>query len=297
MFSEDTPDSPAVRGAPGPGYLADVLPLHDDNPTRSRPYLTWLIIALCLVSYFAWQPSPLSDDTDDIEFNLRNAAIPCELVEGRPLDEAEVVATFNQGLTESCDIDDGRTRAFDADKNVWLAVLTSVFLHGSLLHIAGNMLFLWVFGNNIEDVLGKVAYVLFYLAGGIVATLTHVALNLESTVPTIGASGAIAAVMGAYLVLFPNARVYTAIFMILITVIPIRAKWVLGIWFVLQFLTSPNSGVAWAAHVGGFVFGVVVGLIVRAFRGTGPPAPALRPGQWPPPPQGPRPAWDDPRYR
>jgi membrane associated rhomboid family serine protease len=274
-----------------------VLPLHDDNPTRSRPYVTWVIIALCLVAYFAWQPSPFGDDVEDLEFNLRNAAIPCELVEDRPLDEAEVVATFNQGQTESCDVDEGRTRAFDADKNVWLAVLTSVFLHGSLLHIGGNMLFLWVFGNNIEDVLGKVAYVLFYVAGGVVATLTHVALNLESTVPTIGASGAIAAVMGAYLVLFPNARVYTAIFMILITVIPIRAKWVLGIWFVLQFLTSPNSGVAWAAHVGGFVFGVVVGLIVRAFRGTEPNQPAVRPGQWPPPPPGPRPAWDDPRYR
>jgi membrane associated rhomboid family serine protease len=166
------------------------------------------------------------------------------------------------------------------DKNVWLSAITSMFLHGSLLHIGGNMLFLWVFGNNVEDVFGKVGYALFYVAGGIAATLTHVALNLDSTVPVVGASGAIAAVMGAYLVLFPHAKVRTAIFFLLILVVNIRALWVLGFWFVMQFFTSPEEGVAWAAHVGGFVFGVLVALVVRMLRQ----------------PEIPEPTWSYPRY-
>jgi membrane associated rhomboid family serine protease len=267
-----------------------VFPLHDDNPVRRPPVVTWVIIATCLVVYFAWQPTPFSEGIEDTEFNVAHAAIPCEVVEGRPLDVVEINATFNQGNLESCNIDDGQSPPFDPGKDVWLSVLTSMFLHGSLLHIGGNLLFLWVFGNNIEDIMGKVGYALFYLAGGVVATLTHVALNLDSTVPVVGASGAIAAVMGAYLVLFPNARVYTAVFLILIAVIPIRAKWLLGFWFILQFFTDPNQGVAWAAHVGGFVFGILVGLVIKAVRGTGRPA-----GGWPPPPDT-RPAWGGGRY-
>jgi rhomboid family protein len=132
------------------------------------------------------------------------------------------------------------------------------------LHLAGNMLFLWVFGNNIEDRMRPLGYLLFYLAGGVVATLAHVVLEPHSTVPMVGASGAIAAVMGAYLVLFPNAPILSVIPIFFIGVLQeIPAKWLLGLWFVTQFLISPNSGVAWAAHVGGFVFGVLVTLPLR----------------------------------
>jgi membrane associated rhomboid family serine protease len=138
------------------------------------------------------------------------------------------------------------------DKHVFLAVLLSMFLHGSVLHLAGNMLFLWVFGNNIEDRLGTVRYVAFYLVAGIVATFAHVFLQPTSTIPVIGASGAIAGVMGAYLVWFPNARVLSLLF---IVVARVRAKWLLLLWFASQFFVNPNEGVAWAAHVGGFVFG------------------------------------------
>jgi membrane associated rhomboid family serine protease len=276
-----------------------MLPIHDDNPVRRPPVITWAIIAACIGIYFFWQPSPFGDDNEDTRFNVEYAAIPCEVVEGRPLDTAEADATFGQRAVlvgsddESCDIDGGQSPAVFPEKNVWLSVITSMFLHGSLLHIGGNLLFLWVFGNNIEDVLGKVGFMLFYVAGGVAATLTHVALNLDSTVPMVGASGAIAAVMGAYLVLFPKARVYTLVFFILITVLPLRAWMVLGFWFVLQFFTDPNSGVAWGAHVGGFVFGVLVGLVVRAARGE------QAPPQRRPPPAfggGPRPAWNDPGY-
>lgn len=109
-------------------------------------------------------------------------------------------------------------------------------------------------------------YLLFYVVGGVVATTTHVALQPDSTIPVVGASGAVAAVMGAYLVWFPNAPVRTILFLGLPFFATISAKWLLGIWFVMQFFTSPNSGVAWAAHVGGFVFGALVGVIVRSSR-------------------------------
>jgi membrane associated rhomboid family serine protease len=121
-----------------------------------------------------------------------------------------------------------------------------------------------VFGNNVEDRLGHVAYALFYLSGGVVAAVAHIAASPDSTVPVVGASGAIAAVMGAYLVWFPNVKVRTAVIMFFITLVDIPAKWVLGFWFVLQFFTSPNAGIAWVAHVGGFAFGAVVALIALA---------------------------------
>jgi len=234
-----------------------VIPLKDENPTRHRPVVTLLLIAACLGVYFLWQPSPAGDTTADIEFTYERAAIPCELVEGHPVTPRE--------LAVGCGADEqgaGSDPIFPG-KSVALSVLTSMFLHGSLLHLGGNLLFLWIFGNNIEDHLGPVRYLLFYVAAGVVATFAHVALNLDSTVPMVGASGAIAGVMGAYAIWFPDAPVRTLIAFFLITIVRIRAKWVLGFWFVLQFFTSPNSGVAWAAHVGGFLFGLLVGLLVR----------------------------------
>jgi len=240
-----------------------LLPLRDENPVRRPPIVTWLIIGLCLAAYFAWQPSPFGDSQEDVIFSLEHAAIPCEVVEGRPLDDNEVIATFNQGLSSACGIDRGRSAPFAPDKDVYLSVIVSMFLHGSLWHIAGNLLFLWVFGNNVEDAFGKVGYALFYVVGGIVATMTHVVLDVDSTVPVVGASGAIAAVMGAYAVLYPRARVWTLVFFF---VVNLPAIVLLGFWFVLQFFTDPNEGVAWAAHVGGFVFGVLVALAYRSIR-------------------------------
>lgn len=264
-----------------------MLPLRDENPVRTTPVVTWLIVAACVAAFLLWQPSPLSSTDEDLTFNLRHAAIPCELVQGEPLSLDEVVATFRLGDDEACGAGSPASPPFDAGKNPWLSVVVSMFLHGDLIHLGGNLLFLWVFGNNIEDRLGKIGFPLFYLAGGIVATTAHVAASPSSTVPVVGASGAIAAVMGAYLVWFPNARVRTVVIMLLITVVDVRAKWVLAFWFVLQFFTDPNQGVAWVAHVGGFVFGVVVALLAR---GLGPPRPATLPragaGRWPPTPPG-----------
>ena len=244
-----------------------MIPLKDENPTRHRPIATLLIILACTAVYLLWQPSPLGNTADDTAFSFEHAAIPCELREDRPLTTDELRATLVVGRNDACGVGAPTSPEYFADKSVWQSVLVSMFLHGSLLHLGGNLLFLWIFGNNIEDHLGPVRFVAFYVLGGIVATLTHVALNLSSTVPMIGASGAIAAVMGAYLVWFPDAPVRTLVFFFLPFIVRIRAKWVLGFWFVLQFFTSPNSGVAWAAHVGGFVFGAVVGLAVRASPG------------------------------
>jgi membrane associated rhomboid family serine protease len=240
-----------------------VIPLKDENPTRHRAVATLAILLACIAVYLFWQPTPFSDTESDVVFNYEQAAVPCEVQHGRPLTVDELRAQVARG-SDSCDVGSPDSPSVFPDKSPWGAVLVSMFLHGSLLHLGGNLLFLWIFGNNIEDHLGVVRFLLFYVAGGVVATLVHVALNLNSTVPMVGASGAIAAVMGAYLVWFPDAPVRTLLTFFFIVMVRIRAKWVLGFWFVLQFFTSPNSGVAWAAHVGGFVFGVLVGLAVRA---------------------------------
>src|SRR5207249_4908173 len=140
-----------------------------------------------------------------------------------------------------------------------LAVLVSMFMHGSWLHLAGNMWFLWIFGNNVEEAWGRLWYLLFYLAAGIVAAVFFVALNPHSTTPLVGASGAIAGVLGSYLVLYPGKPVLSLVF---IYIIPVPAVLFLGLWFLSQFLL-PSAGVAWEAHVGGFAFGVLATLLVR----------------------------------
>lgn len=235
-----------------------MLPLKDENPTSRTPLLTFVIIAACIVAYFGPQRG-LTDQTEALLFNLEYAAIPCEIQTGEPLSEVEIDATFNQGETTSC-VDDEASPSLFPDKMVYLGLITSMFLHGGLMHLGGNMWFLWIFGNNIEDRLGHVFFAVFYVLGGIFATLAHYLVQPSSTVPVVGASGAIAAIMGAYAVWFPNAPVRTLIFYFLRD---ISAKWFLGIWFITQFFTGTNSGVAWMAHVGGFVFGAAVGLIVR----------------------------------
>jgi membrane associated rhomboid family serine protease len=219
------------------------------------------------------QPAATSEASGDVRFAYEYAAIPCEVVTGDPLDAEEITRTLRLGEQEAC-VAETRTGVPELfpDKRVWVAVVVSMSLHGSLLHLAGNVLFLWIFGNNVEDRLGPVRYVGFYLLAGVVATLVHIGFQPDSTVPLVGASGAIAGVMGAYLVWFPRARILTLVTFFLVE---IPAMWVLGFWFVSQFFINPLSGVASMAHVGGFVFGVLAGLLMRSRR-------PLRPG-WPRP--------------
>jgi membrane associated rhomboid family serine protease len=223
-----------------------------------------LIAANVLVFLFIQRPFS-SNSSSDAEFSYRYAAIPCEVVEDRPLSDAEIRQTLTQNDDQACDRTDPLTRSDGhfPNKQVWLAILYSMFLHGGWLHIGGNMLFLWIFGNNIEDRMGPVPYLLFYLVSGLVAAAAHIAVQPTSTVPVIGASGAIAGVMGAYLVLFPNVRIRTLLIFLLVFIRDIPAKWLLLFWFVLQFFTSPTEGVAWVAHVGGFAFGALVAFLLR----------------------------------
>ena len=239
-----------------------MIPLKDENPTRRRAVVTIVLIALNVGIYFGVQPDVNSPESN--EFTFEWAAIPCELSTNEALSLEEIRAAFEAGDTTACNTQPEGPSVFP-DKRVWFAALVSMFLHGSFMHLAGNMLFLWVFGNNIEDHLGHLKYIGFYVLGGIAATAAHVLVQPSSTIPVVGASGAIAAVMGAYLAWFPNARIRTLIFFFFILFRDISAKWLLAIWFVTQFFDAfnPNSGVAWGAHVGGFVFGFLVCLLVR----------------------------------
>ena len=260
-----------------------MIPLRDENPTRRTPIVTLLIIGACLWLYFGWQPSlslgqpqyvpvdtpigqiPIEETT---AFTLENAAIPCELVNGRPLTVEEVVETFSPPIDpEACQGGEAATPPLFPRKSVWLSILTSMFLHGGLAHLFGNLLFLWIFGNNIEDHMGHFRYLIFYLLGGGGGDRGPCDPEPRLDDPHGRCFGGDRGGDGAYLVWFPDAPVRTAVFFFFIQIVDIRAKWLLGFWFISQFFTSPNSGVAWAAHVGGFVFGVIVGLMVRTSRG------------------------------
>jgi membrane associated rhomboid family serine protease len=240
-----------------------VIPIKDYNPTRRFPVVTLLLIAINVGAYFFVQ-RPFDETTNQAAFSYEVAAIPCEVVQGRPLTVEEVDRTFVLEDDTACDTEAPAGPSYFPEKSVWLALLYSMFLHGGLLHLGGNMLFLWIFGNNIEDRMGIGGYVGFYLLAGLVASAAHILVQPDSTIPVVGASGAIAGVMGAYVVLFPNVKIRSLIILLIIVLFrDIPAKWWLGFWFVTQFFTNPNEGVAWVAHVGGFVFGALVALFLR----------------------------------
>ncbi len=237
------------------------IPLHDDNPSGQVPILTILLIAINIFVFAIIQPH---EPKKDLVFSYKHAVIPCEIRDRAPLSEAELI-TGECGRSRVAV--EGHTfgdRPFADAKNIWLSMLASIFLHGSWLHLLGNMLFLWVFGNNIEERFGRIGFLAFFAAAGVAATIAQILVEPGSTIPIVGASGAIAGVMGAYLVLFPRARILTWWPMFVILVVYIPAAVVLGLWFLMQFAIDPNSGVAWAAHVGGFVFGAFIALLVRS---------------------------------
>ena len=255
-----------------------MIPMADENPVRRFPWVTVLLILACTVVYFGVQPSRAirfswngiaeSVSANDLRFVVGHAGIPCELVRGRPLTEQEYQQTFTNGNTDACT--HGTGPADDPGKDVYLAALLTLFLHGSIPHLFGNMLFLWVFGNNIEDRKGWWRFLLLFLVGGAVATASEVAIDPSSTVPMIGASGAVAAVMGAYLVCYPKARVKSIIFFGPVLLRKVTAQWLLVLWFLVQFqYVASSAGIAWGAHVGGFSFGILVGLYWRARERTG----------------------------
>ncbi len=225
-----------------------MFPVRDVNPTAITPYVTLIVILACALVFFFVQNQPTQGEAE--EFLFRRAVISCEVTTGAPLTADEI-------LTEVCSSEPG-VPVFP-EKNPWLATLTSMFLHGGLAHLAFNMWFLWIFGNNVEEAYGHLGFLVMYLVGGVAATLVFVFVNPNSTVPLVGASGAIAAILGAYAILFPGHRVLT-----LVGWFPLAlpAALFLGIWFILQFGLG-GSNVAWEAHTGGFAFGAVLTLLVR----------------------------------
>jgi membrane associated rhomboid family serine protease len=237
-----------------------VIPLRDANPTTKRPWVTLALIAANVAAFFLWEPIT-GTPREQARFFVCHGAIPEEMVDLQPI----------PGVGALC-----------GGKSVIVSLFTSMFLHGGFLHIAGNMLYLWVFGNNVEDRMGRPVFLLFYLAAGLAAAYAQALSNPSSQVPLVGASGAIAGTLGAYIVMFPHARVLTLVPIFFFLQITELSAWlVLGFWFVLQAFSGFGSlgdeaaGVAWWAHIGGFVFGAVIALLFYRRR----PAPV---SQFPP---------------
>lgn len=243
-----------------------LIPIHDENPTSRLSIFTIVIIALNVVAFFATPGLGMSDAS--LPFFLRWGVIPWEFTHGQNVTEAALQAS---GLPVRC------IGECVENKNILLSLLTSMFLHGGFLHIGGNMLFLWVFGNNIEDTLRPFRFVVFYLLTGLAAGYAHILVNPESAIPTVGASGAVAGLLGAYVVLFPKARVLSVLpIFFYLTTVRLPALAVIGLWFVSQFFIglgqqSGGAGVAWMAHVGGFIAGAVLILVFSLGRRRPPP--------------------------
>ncbi len=241
-----------------------MFPLKDNIPTRRFPILTvGLIVANVLVFVFFQEATfSLSGASVDDQRVIEYGAIPYEI--SHPGEEC--------GLTRqrqiACQGEPGVRGTAPPQPPFWVTLFTSMFMHGGILHLGGNMLFLWIFGNNIEDSMGRFRFIAFYLLGGLVALAAQTALNPDATVPTIGASGAVAAVLGGYALLYPRARVVTLVLIIFfITLIELPALVVLGLWFVFQLFSagldlaqpvSGGGGIAYFAHIGGFVFGLAM---------------------------------------
>jgi membrane associated rhomboid family serine protease len=238
-----------------------VIPIKDDIPTRRFPVLTVAIIAICCAVYFLFEHGLWDLGATGNERVLEYGAIPYEITHpGKECAEAA-----GQVL---CEGQPGVSGTAPDQAPWWVTIFTSMFMHGSLLHLGGNMLFLWIFGNNIEDSMDELRFVAFYLLGGVIAVAAQVLVDPNAAVPTVGASGAIAGVLGGYAVLYPRARVITVIFIVIFfTIIELPALLVLGFWILIQLFLGANDlgsqavggsgGVAYFAHIGGFVFGVI----------------------------------------
>ena len=208
-----------------------MIPLKDDNPTSSRPIVTYSVIVLCVL-IFLIQLGSQSYKTGQLFYSY--GLIPSVLMghDQLPMDLYAVPA--------------------------FVTIFSSMFMHGGFMHIAGNMLYMWIFADNIEEDIGPSKFIIFYLLSGIGAAMTQVLIDTQSQVPMVGASGAIGGVLGAYLINHPKAKVLVLIpFGFFSQIIKIKALYVLGFWFILQFISS-GGGVAYAAHIGGFVTGLIL---------------------------------------
>jgi membrane associated rhomboid family serine protease len=239
-----------------------MFPIGDQNePGKGLPFVTLAFIAINLAVFFLIQVS-------DEAFTYAYSAIPVEITKGIDLVEPTVVQSGGQEVIIPQE---------PGPSPIYLTLLTSMFMHGGIAHIFGNMLFLWIFGDNVEHRVGHIPYLLFYLVAGIIGSLAQIAIDPDSVIPSLGASGAISGVLGAYLVMFPSNRVTVIMFRFVPYQVP--AIVAIGIWAVFQFISGfgaiattdeTTGGVAYMAHIGGFVAGVIFGLVGRTIWGSGP---------------------------
>jgi membrane associated rhomboid family serine protease len=254
-----------------------VFPLHDNIPYRVFPIMNYAMIGICSIVFLL----QLADETDGRSVMVEQYGMIPAFV-AHPDQPVVIVEQHEEG---------GRIvqeeRQVAPVINPWFTLVTCVFLHGGWLHFLGNMWFLHIFGDNVEDRLGHVGYVIFYLFCGAMASVTHLMTNLGSPIPTIGASGAIAGVMGAYMLLYPHSKVTSVVPLLgFIQVMVLPAPLFLGFWFLLQFVQGAASitsvqttGVAWWAHVGGFFVGAVIAALLRGMGQTNPAVQQRRHGE------------------
>jgi membrane associated rhomboid family serine protease len=260
-----------------------MFPLKDNIPRERFPYVTIALIALNVIAYlislrhggsfFAGPSESVVVHYGAIPYELTHPGSHCELIAG----VGGVPITATEGI--ACTGQPGITGTPSPQPATWETAITSMFLHASFLHIFGNMLFLAIFGPSVEDSMGHYRYVAFYLAGGLIALAAQTAVDPSSTAPTLGASGAIAAVLGGYIVLYPRARVLTLIFIVFFaTVVELPAFALLGFWILTQVYLgtaglagAAEGGVAYFAHIGGFAFGAALIWLFARNRRTVPP--------------------------
>lgn len=283
-----------------------MIPLKDNLPTSRFPIVTVVLIAINVV-FMVWQWTFATEPQLDAiglskidQSALEYGAIPYRITHPDEKRDCEIGAVNDQleagvvcpgtpdysAAVERAEADPS-VALIPLEQAAWfVTLLTSMFMHGGILHIVGNMLFLWVFGNNIEDAMGRLKFALFYIAAGLAAVYSQALLDVDSAVPTIGASGAVAGVLGAYALLHPKARVLTLIFIVFfVTLVEIPALVLLSIWFVLQFVPAlgqvatpeagGGAGIAYFAHVGGFLFGLATVKLLATRRQDPDPEPGL----------------------
>lgn len=256
-----------------------MIPLRDNIPSRSTPFVNYTIIALtALVFFFQLGEEPgesqLVEQYGMIPARVTNPGEPVQVMDLEPVRTPRGIAYRKV-----------ERPAMEAAVPAWLTLFTCIFLHGGWLHFLGNMWFLFIFGDNVEDRFGHTGFVIFYLLTGAAASLSHLVSAPGSSVPTIGASGAIAGVMGAYMYLYPHAKVLTLVpIFIFIQIIVLPAPIYLGIWFAIQFfqgafaITAEATGVAWWAHIGGFAVGLIAAWGLWQFHLLRPPVQEVLPG-------------------
>ena len=231
-----------------------MIPISDINPARNVPVVSRIFIILSSLTFLFLQPK---NNIDLLNYFYKYAAIPCELINNLPI-------SANQFYNNNCSLEPDIV--IFPDKNILLSIIVSLFLHANFLHILGNLWSFWIFGNNVEDKLGKFRFILFLIVSGVISIVGHSLLNFGNLNPIVGASGIVSALMGAYLYLFPNAKLLVLVPFGVFFPTTIKAKYFMIFWLISQFIIAIQSNnISWEAHISGFLFGYLL-LKVSKFR-------------------------------